>query len=75
MGCFLKVRLSGRVEENFRYGSFKYTEYGNKQLENRFNDMGVVYDMPCMNNFDVIIMSTIDDGKVIGDQWGYFITV
>jgi hypothetical protein len=30
-------------DKNFRYGSFKYTENGNKQLENGFEDLGVVY--------------------------------
>jgi hypothetical protein len=29
-------------EENFRYGSFTYTEDGNKRPENGFHDMGVV---------------------------------
>lgn len=30
-------------DRDFRYGSFKYTENGNKQREEGFNDMGVVY--------------------------------
>lgn len=31
-------------QENFRYGSYTYTENGNKQLENGLADMGVVYE-------------------------------